>query len=74
LAIRWDDSTFVTGSLVVTTNHKAVVSLKNNKAEFQQDSINKFRLGVRDQYPPRTFNTNKDGGKVVNWTQLCYIN
>jgi hypothetical protein len=59
LEIRWDDSTFVTGSSVVTTNHKAVVSLKNNKAEFQQDSINKFRLGVRDQYPPRTFNANQ---------------
>jgi hypothetical protein len=59
LEIRWDDSTFVTGSNTVTHNHKAVVSLKNNKAEFQQDSVNKFRLGVRDQYPPRTFNTNQ---------------
>lgn len=59
LEIRWDDSTFVTGSLTVTNNHKAVVSLKNNKKEFQQDSINKFRLGVRDQYPPRTFNANQ---------------
>lgn len=59
LEIRWNDSTFVTGSLTVTNNHKAVVSLKNNKQEFQQDSVNKFRLGVRDQYPPRTFNTNQ---------------
>lgn len=59
LEIRWDDSTFVTGSATVTNNHKAVVSLKNNKAEFQQDSVNKFRLGVRDQYPPRTFNANQ---------------
>jgi hypothetical protein len=59
LEVRWDDSTFVTGSLVVTTNHQSVVSLKNNKAEFQQDSINKFRLGVRNQHPPRTFNTNQ---------------
>jgi hypothetical protein len=59
LEIRWDDSTFVTGSAAITNNHKAVVSLKNNKAEFQQDSINKFRLGVRDQYPPRTFNANQ---------------
>lgn len=59
LEIRWDDSIFVTGSLTVTNNHKAVISLKNNKQEFQQDSVNKFRLGVRDQYPPRTFNTNQ---------------
>jgi hypothetical protein len=59
LEIRWDDSTFVTGSSIVTNNHRAVVSLKNNKAEFQQDSINRFRLGVRDQYPPRTFNVNQ---------------
>jgi hypothetical protein len=59
LEIKWDDSIFVTGSLTVTSNHKAVVSLKNNKAEFQQDSVNRFRLGVKDQYPPRTFNANQ---------------
>ena len=59
LEIRWDDSTFVTGSLTVANSAKSVVSLKNNKKEFQQDSINKFRLGVRDQYPPRTFQANQ---------------
>jgi len=58
LEIRWNDSTFVTGSLSVASNHKVVVSLKNNKGEFQQDSINKFRLGVREQFPPRTFQVN----------------
>lgn len=58
LEIRWDDSIFVTGSLSVANNHKVVISLKNNKGEFQQDSINKFRLGVREQFPPRTFQVN----------------
>ena len=58
LEIRWDDSTFVTGSLSIANNHKVVISLKNNKGEFQQDSITKFRLGVREQFPPRTFQVN----------------
>lgn len=58
LEIRWDDSIFTTGSLSVANNHKVVISLKNNKGTFQQDSINKFRIGVREQFPPRTFQAN----------------
>jgi hypothetical protein len=57
LEIRWDDSSYVTGSLVLATSDKTLVSVKNNKGKFQQDSVNRFRLGVRDQYPPRTFQT-----------------
>ena len=58
LEIRWDDSSYLTGSLSLATSDKTLISVKNNKGKFQQDSVNRFRLGVRDQYPPRTFQAN----------------
>ena len=33
------------------------ISLNNNKGEFQLDSVNRFRVNVRDRYPTRTFQT-----------------
>jgi len=56
LEIRWDDSIY-TGSLSVVTSSQFVVSLGNNKNEYQQDSVQRFRVNVRDQYPTRRFQT-----------------
>ena len=57
LEFRWDDSLYSTGSLTVFTSSLCAVTMWNNKAEFQQDSIQRFRVNVRDQYPSTTFRT-----------------
>jgi hypothetical protein len=57
LEIRWDDSVFNTGSLSVVTSDLFVPSLGNNKGEYQQDSIQRFRVNVRDKFPARAFQT-----------------
>jgi len=57
LEFRWDDSSYSTGSLTVITSSIFALTLGNNKGEFQQDSIQRFRINVRDQYPSTTFRT-----------------
>jgi hypothetical protein len=57
LEIRWNDSSYSTGSLVVVTSSYCVPTLNNNKGEYQQDSVQRFRVAVRDIYPPITFRT-----------------
>jgi hypothetical protein len=60
LEIKWDDSIFNTGSSsqTILDTAEATISLRNNKGEFQQDSIQKFRINSRPTYPVRTFTTN----------------
>lgn len=62
LEIKWDDSTFNTGSSTQTLldTAEATVSLRNNKGEFQQDSVQRFRINSRPTYPTRTFTTSSD--------------
>lgn len=57
LEIRWDDSSYSTGSLTVVTSSYYTAVINNNKAEYQQDSIQKFRVAVRDLYPSVAFRT-----------------
>ena len=57
LEIRWNDSIYNTGSLSVINSDLFTATLGNNKGEFQQDSIQRFRINVRDKYPARTFQT-----------------
>jgi hypothetical protein len=57
LEIRWDDSSYITGSLPIINSNQIVATINNNKNEYQQDSIQRFRINVRDQYPARTFQT-----------------
>jgi hypothetical protein len=57
LEFRWDDSSYVTGSLIVVTSSLFALTLGNNKGEFQQNSTQRFRVNVRDQYPSTTFRT-----------------
>jgi hypothetical protein len=64
LEIRWDDSLYNTGSLAVVTSSLFVVTLGNNKGKFQQDSIQRFKVNVRDKYPTRTFSTTS--GYLIN--------
>ena len=57
LEIRWDDSIYNTGSLSVINSNQVVVSIPNNKNEYNQDSVQQFKVNVRDQYPTRNFQT-----------------
>ena len=57
LEIRWDDFIYVTGSLSVINSNAFVLSLGNNKGEFQQDSVQRFRINSRDTFPARAFQT-----------------
>lgn len=57
LEIRWDDSIYNTGSLSIINSDQIVATIINNKNEYQQDSVQRFRINIRDQYPTRTFTT-----------------
>lgn len=59
LEFRWDDSVFNTGSSTysIISEPDPIVSLGNNKQEFDQNSIQKFRVYARDRFPTRVFQT-----------------
>ena len=57
LEFRWNDFIYLTGSLSTVISDNIVLSLANNKGEFQEDSVNRFRVNVRDKHPTRTFQT-----------------
>jgi hypothetical protein len=57
LEIKWDDSSFTTGSLNPITTSDVFIGLDNNPGVFRNGSINRFRLNVREEYPVRTFST-----------------
>jgi len=67
LEIRWDDSVYITGSQNIATSSLYVISLGNNKNIFQQDSVQRFQVKVRDKYPPRTFSTSSFSYTMVNY-------
>jgi hypothetical protein len=56
LEIRWNDARY-TGSIAIVSSSLFVATLGNNKNEYQQDSVQRFRVNVRDQYPTRRFQT-----------------
>jgi hypothetical protein len=57
LEIKWDDSSFITGSLLPITASDVFISLDMNSGVFYKDSVNRFRLNVREEYPVRIFQT-----------------
>lgn len=58
LEIRWDDSTYTTGSLSVISNNNNVITLANNLNTFKSGTGKyKFLINARDKYPVRTFTT-----------------
>jgi hypothetical protein len=57
LEFRWNDFIYNTGSLSTVQSDNISISLSNNKGEFQEDSVNRFRINVRDKFPTRTFQT-----------------
>jgi hypothetical protein len=57
LEFRWDDSSYNAPVNSIVTNENIVVTLFTNKIEYKQDSIQRFRINVRDKFPPRVFIT-----------------
>ncbi len=56
LEFRWVDYTY-SSSLSTIDSEDIVLTLKNNKAVYNQDDVHRFRVAVRDLYPVRTFQT-----------------
>ena len=58
LEFRWDDSVWATSSAVPVLDQQNIyISLAENPGIFYAESINKFRLNVRPEFPVRTFQT-----------------
>lgn len=57
LEFRWNDFSYSTGSLTTVQSDNIVISLSNNKKEYQEDSVNRFRVNTRDKFPTRVFQT-----------------
>jgi hypothetical protein len=57
LQIAWDDSTFVTGSVLKAIPNTFDISVvpKNVQESYVRGSKERIRLFVRDKYPPKTF-------------------
>ena len=59
LEFKWDDSIWNTGSSIITpiTSSALYASLDNNQGVFYPESIQRFRIDCRPQYPARAFQT-----------------
>ena len=59
LEIRWDDSTWNTGSSTTTElfQPNAFIDLAENPGIFYSESINRFRINCRPKYPSRVWST-----------------
>jgi len=57
LELKWDDQSFLTGSLKEITTPDLHVSVNNNPGTFNINSINRFKLNVREEYPTRAYQT-----------------
>jgi hypothetical protein len=57
LEFKWDDFKWETGSLSVITGSNIYASLGNNQGFFFSESIQRFRINARPQFPQRAFQT-----------------
>ena len=59
LEFRWDDSVWATGSstIQVLDKQNLYISLAENPGLFYSESVNRFRLNIREKYPKRVYQT-----------------
>ena len=58
LEFRWDDYLYQTSSNIqVLSGSSLYINLDENPGMFYSESINRFRLNVREEYPKRVFQT-----------------
>ena len=68
LEFKWDDQSFNPGDLPEIATTDLYVALDSNPGVFYSQSINRFRLNVRPDFPTRTFKTSSID------TQNFYLN
>jgi hypothetical protein len=57
LEFKWVDFSYNTGSLSPLTTTEAIISIDENPGTFYPESVNRFRVNARPEYPTRTFQT-----------------
>jgi len=57
LDFKWDDSSYVTGSLSVLSNSISTINITNNKGEYTNAGTQRLRVSAKPKYPTRTFST-----------------
>jgi hypothetical protein len=58
LEMRWDDSSYITGSLNVINSSNTIITIANNLDTFKYGTEKyRFAINARDKYPTRTFTT-----------------
>lgn len=57
LEFKWDDSSYITGSLQVLETSNITVGIKNNRGKYIDQGKQRFRLSCKPQYLVRTFTT-----------------
>ena len=57
LELKWDDQVFETGDLPAIATTDFYAALDSNPGVFYSESINRFRINVRPDFPTRTFLT-----------------
>ena len=69
LEIKWDDSTFNTGSSGTTqlTTTEALLSLSNNKEKYYPEEVAKLKINAIEKFPERTYLT------ASNYTKNFYL-
>ena len=75
LEIKWNDQVFNTGSLSPITTSNFYASLDNNPGIFYSNSVNRFGINVREDFPARTFQTSSiyTNNKYLNSGSLYAI-
>ena len=69
LAVKWDDSSYVTSSgATILTSGKIQLNINNNKGTYRQTEEPTFRINSRKQYPNRAFVTSS------NYLDVNYLN
>lgn len=57
LEFRWDNSSYNASSSNILNHEDIILTLQNNKLEYYQNEITRFKLNVKEKYPSRTFTT-----------------
>ena len=57
LEFKWVDFSYNTGSLSPLTTTEATISIDENPGVFYPESVNRFRVNARPEYPTRVFQT-----------------
>jgi len=57
LELKWDDSSYLPGTLPVLGDSQPVININNNKGTYKEDGKQRFRILARPKYPVREFTT-----------------